>query len=161
MSQHDEQHDNDDTFEDDEDMASGASESDAPGADSQKGGEQRKEREERRRFDSAKELLTDELRRRASNANPKLRAQLLGSVLVQMRGTNERYLFDWTTEDLRVEQVQSGTADCSIKISEDNLLKIASGDLNPQIGMLSDKIQIEGQLALAVYFFNLIAPRVS
>lgn len=122
-------------------------------------GERRREFEERRRFRNARELMTDELLNRARNANPKLRAQLLGSVLVTIKGSQERYLLDWSTEEIKVEATQQTLADCMIKISEDNLLKIASGDLNPQIGMLSEKIHLEGNPSLAVYFFNLIAPR--
>ena len=117
--------------------------------------------EERRSFRNARDLLVDELYKRAQRANPKLRAQLLGSVLVQINGSKERFLLDWGSEDLRVEATDREHADCIIRISEDNLMKIAHGDLNPQIGMLSDKIHLQGSLNLAVYFFNLIAPMSS
>jgi hypothetical protein len=128
------------------------------------GGQSRRDPEphyEERRVRNARELMTEELSRRASYANPKLRAQLVGSILVHVKGVNqERYLFDWSTETLNVATVAPGTpADCTITILEDNLMRIASGDLNPQIGMLSDKITLEGRPNLAVYFFNLIAPR--
>jgi putative sterol carrier protein len=119
-------------------------------------------REEDRRCSSARELITEEVVRRAQNANVKLRSQLVGSILVQVGYGQERYLFDWSTEELKVGQAGSDSAaDCTIQISEDNLLKIASGDLNPQIAMLSEKIKLQGRLSLAVYFFNLITPRHS
>jgi putative sterol carrier protein len=60
----------------------------------------------------------------------------------------------------RVEEskVSSLAPDCVISIHEQVLLRIANGELNPQVTMLSDRLKIDGQAALGVYFFNLIAP---
>ncbi|MFM1847500.1 MAG: sterol transfer family, partial [Pseudomonadota bacterium] len=76
----------------------------------------------------------------------------------------KKYGFDWRQDDLVVVPLQGdlkgvGAADCSIRLSEDSLLRVASGDLNPQVGMLSDKIKVQGKVSFAVYFFNLVAPR--
>ena len=76
----------------------------------------------------------------------------------------KRFGLDWRQADLVVAPLEGdlsghGAPDCTIRLSEDNLLRVASGDLNPQVGMLSDKIRVTGKVSFAVYFFNLIAPR--
>lgn len=111
-----------------------------------------------RRFTNARELLTEELGQRVQRANSRLRSNLTGSIVFELDG-RDKYIFDWSTEALNIGPTDSDKADCVIKISEDNLMKVASGDLNPQVGMLSDKIFVSGRLGLAIYIFNLIAPR--
>lgn len=114
-------------------------------------------------FSSGAEFLTSEIPLRAQHSNPRLRANLVGSVLVRLTNTNQRFLFDWSSEQLSTGMIAGGAPekqpDCTINLSDGNLLRVVSGDLNPQIAMLSDKIQVEGRLSLAVYFFNLVAPR--
>jgi putative sterol carrier protein len=39
-------------------------------------------------------------------------------------------------------------------------MAVRSGDLNPQVAMLADKIKVKGKIGPAVYLFNLIAPRM-
>lgn len=113
-----------------------------------------------RRPQSSRELLEEQLLNRASRADSKLRAQLTGKLSIRITDKQESYLFDWTANPAKIEKGVDGSgADCSIAISDDNLLRIASGDLNPQIAMLSGKIAVAGRSGLAVYFFNLIAPK--
>jgi hypothetical protein len=133
---------------------------------------------------SVQELFASEIPQRASYADPKLRQHLTGTVLVKVlsypdrrggsdrggadrgyerggdrRGSEQRFLFDWTAEAARCAPSEATTADCVISVSETNLMRIAQGDLNPQISMLSDKVRIEGQASFAIYFFNLVAPQ--
>jgi hypothetical protein len=133
---------------------------------------------------SVQELFANEIPQRASFADPKLRQHLTGTVLVKVqsfpdrrggsdrggadrgyerggdrRGSEQRFLFDWTAEAARCAPSEATTADCVISVSETNLMRIAQGDLNPQISMLSDKVRIEGQASFAIYFFNLVAPQ--
>ncbi len=58
-----------------------------------------------------------------------------------------------------VEEEASHRVDTVICLSERSVMAIRSGDLNPQVGMLTDKIRVSGQIAPAVYIFNVIAPR--
>lgn len=113
----------------------------------------------KRFFKTAKELLLEELALRAAEASPCLKECLVGTVLVDIKDKNELYRVSWSGSGFKVEE-GAGSADCTIHLSEQNLLKIVSGDLNPQIAMLSDKVFVEGKLSLGVYFFNLIAPVV-
>ena len=113
----------------------------------------------RRIPETVDELLGETLRLRAQSADPKLRTQLTGSILVRFVNSGKRFLFDWSQDPLTMGATDRQDADCVIALSEATLLRIATGDLNPQIAMLSDKIEVKGALALAIYWFNLIAPR--
>lgn len=114
--------------------------------------------ERRKNFTSARDLMTEELRLRAEHSSERLKACLTGTILIRVRDRGENFIFDWTGNSPRAEASKESTADCSIELNENTLLKIASGDLNPQIAMLSEKITVQGKLSLAVYFFNLLAP---
>jgi len=119
--------------------------------------------ERRRTFQNADELLLDEVKSRAQRASVRLKECILGTFLIELTN-GKRYGFDCRQAEMVVAPLTGDLGahappDCSIRLSEDNLLRIASGDLNPQVGMLSDKIRVQGKSSIAVYFFNLIAPR--
>ena len=117
-----------------------------------------------RRVGNAQEFIESELVLRAERAQPKLRANLVGTILLGLSDTGEKFLFDWSNDKPKVEKIVSEKSagvpiDCKINLSAQHFMKIANGDLNPQIGMLSDKIHVEGKLGLAIYVFNLVAPQ--
>jgi putative sterol carrier protein len=113
-----------------------------------------------RRIDSAEGLLGEEIVHRANREQTKLRPYLTGKIQIDIIDKKQKYLFDWSSDVVSCQKNENGnTSDCSITLTEDNLLRIASGDLNPQLAMLSDKIKVSGKLNLAIYWFNLIAPK--
>lgn len=137
---------------------------------------------------SAEELLLSEIPYRLGRVEQKLRQNLAGRIALRItsgperrssdsrnsdnrsadsRSTETRYLFDWSGDSPSIQKldtgVQKGAAehaspDCTISIHEQVLLRIANGELNPQITMLSDRLKIDGQSSLGIYFFNLVAP---
>lgn len=107
---------------------------------------------------SARDILVDGVLEKAHRAHPALRAQLRGTVLVKLNGGRERYLIDWRGDSPSAAETGDESADCVISVQEHDLEMIASGSMNPQIAMLSDKISIQGNANFAMYFFNLIAP---
>lgn len=122
-------------------------------------GRERRRDDRPKRSGNARELLLEEVPRRAQHADDKLRSHLIGKVHVVLNGKNDRFSFDWSGQVATGSQVSGDeSADCTIRLSEDNLMRISSGELNPQIAMLSNKIRVEGKLEFAVYFFNLVAP---
>jgi hypothetical protein len=109
---------------------------------------------------SAEEVLMSELPGRAGGASPKLRELLTGTILISIESLKKHYRIDWSQPQLKVEIVTTpAAADCTISLNEDNFLRVANGDLNPQIAMLARKIRVEGKKDLAMYFFNLFAPK--
>ena len=112
-----------------------------------------------RRANNAQDLLTEEIVHRAQRANPLLRACLNGKILFVIEGTSDKYMIDWSGDRITAAATKESEADCTITLSEQNLMRVAAGDLNPQVAMLSDKIKVQGKLGLAIYVFNLIGAR--
>ncbi|RMG39384.1 MAG: hypothetical protein D6719_13455 [Candidatus Dadabacteria bacterium] len=105
-----------------------------------------------------REIILEKLPERAMRSNERLRGQLRGSVGIHFTDEGKDYFFDWSGNEPHIEEGAPGNPDCKLTMSEMDFEQIADGKLNPQIAMLSDKIHVEGNSGLAIYFFNLIAP---
>lgn len=126
----------------------------------------------RKVIQNGRDVLCEELPDRAQRAKLRLKPHLNGAFAVELSNSGERFIFDWRGEDPKVtplardvsltvgEGTGSSTVDCIISLSEQHLMSIRSGDLNPQVAMLADKIKVSGKVGPAVYLFNLVAPRV-
>lgn len=106
------------------------------------------------------DLLTNVITANASRAGVKLRPFITGKILFQITDTNKNYVFDWSGEKATSVLLPKGqeeqNIDCYISVNENTMQKIASGDINPQIAMLSNKMNIKGKVSFAVYAFNLL-----
>lgn len=45
---------------------------------------------------------------------------------------------------------ENADADCTVKISKENFLALAAGDLNPQMAFMMGKLRVEGDMSLAL-----------
>ncbi len=131
----------------------------------------------RKAIETAKDVVCEELPERASRAATRLKPFLTGTFVFDFTNSGERFLFDWRgdspstkslSRDMKVtwDEVQGYVAtensinvDTVILISESHLMAVRTGSLNPQVGMLTDKIQVKGKVGPAVYIFNVVAPR--
>jgi hypothetical protein len=126
----------------------------------------------RKVIQNARDVICEELPARAQRAKLRLRPQLTGAFVIEIANTGEKFLFDWRGEEAKVTPV-SGPVDLAaadntdpskvdsiISISDQHMMAVRSGDLNPQVAMLADKIRVQGKIGPAVYLFNLVAPRV-
>jgi len=125
----------------------------------------------RKVIQNGKDVLCDELPNRAARAKLRLKPHLTCVLAVELTSSGEKFVFDWKGDEPKVVPVSGGftvnaespgeatVVDSIISISEQNLLAVRSGDLNPQVAMLADKIKVRGKVGPAVYLFNLIAPR--
>lgn len=126
----------------------------------------------RKVIQNGRDVLCEELPDRAQRAKLRMKPYLSGAFAVELTNSGERFLFDWRGDDPKVsplpkevtvtvgEGSDPSLVDCIISLSEQNLMSIRSGDLNPQVAMLADKIKVSGKVGPAVYLFNLVAPRV-
>lgn len=126
---------------------------------------------QRKPIKTARDVLYEEVAYRARRAQIRLRSQLSGCIAVEIKGSQDKFLFDWRTEEPTVtdlkstpqvkrgEETDASMVDCLIRLSESHLFQVRSGELNPQLAMLGEKITVQGRVGLAIYFFNLICPR--
>ena len=115
----------------------------------------------RGQYRNSKDVMLGDVSDRLQRANERLRAQLNGSVLIEVSEPEAKYLLKGADTGLSLDALEgngANAADCKVRIRQSDLLRVASGELNPQVAMLSDRISVEGQVGLAVYLFNLIAP---
>lgn len=109
-----------------------------------------------RRFSGIDRLLMVDIPSRVEGAEEKLKATLRGTIALELYDVGKELRYDFVGGGAKVEEGRDLKADCRIRISKGHLEKVASGKLNPQIAMLSDKILVSGRAELAVYFFNLV-----
>jgi hypothetical protein len=138
--------------------------------------EPEQQRAPRKVIQNGRDVMCEELPDRAQRAGLRLKPYLTTRIVVELSNSGERYLFDWredapkvsavpremsvTTEELTTDAPTDKVAvDAHIVLSEQHLMAVRSGDLNPQVGMLTEKIKVKGKVSPAVYIFNLIAPR--
>ena len=139
--------------------------------------EPEQQRAPRKAIQNGRDVMCEELPDRAQRAGLRLKPYLTTSIVVELTNSGERYLFDWRQDSPKVSAVPRETAvsveevvagdsatdklyvDAHIALSEQHLMAVRSGDLNPQVGMLTEKIKVKGKVSPAVYIFNLVAPR--
>lgn len=121
----------------------------------------RRNQEARSHFSDIEKLLLVDVPNRATQASSLLRVHLMGSLKLTIRDTSQKFLFNWKRDNPSMKKLdgQDESADCSIALSKEIFQDIVVGKLNPQIAMLSDKIQVSGKMEHAVYFFNLLVGR--
>lgn len=107
---------------------------------------------------NSKELFLEAIPERSRFASANLKSHLSGKIEFEIKPSGVRYTVDWSGEELKSSEGSVDEAACTIKISEADLMRIVSGDLNPQVAMLSHRVFISGNPDHAVYAFNLIAP---
>jgi hypothetical protein len=131
----------------------------------------------RKAIETGRDVVCEELPDRAQRAAVRLKPFLTAAVVFEFTGSGEKYLFDWrgdtpTTKQLPkamvvtfdeeqgyVSSESAMNVDTVVCISESHLMAVRSGALNPQVGMLTEKIRVKGKVGPAVYIFNLVAPR--
>lgn len=126
--------------------------------------QERRSDQKRTKADNFRSFITEMLPEKAKYANQRLKASLAGTTCIKVKNSDERYLLTWKEGNLIVEQKQKGevelsSLDCEISATEATYLKIINGELNPQIAMLTDKIEIIGTFSIPIYIFNLFTVR--
>jgi putative sterol carrier protein len=104
----------------------------------------------------ALEELSDLIIERAASAPTTLKTVLSGSVELFIKDRPFRVLFDFLGNPPKRLAAGAKESDCVIETDERTIMRIHQGELNPQLAMVSDKINVKGKSGLAVYFFNLL-----
>lgn len=104
--------------------------------------------------------VIESLNGKKSERFQKLQGLLKGSITLNVSDCAEGYTFSFRDKELSVQHWEKNPPNagtCSIEVQERYLEQILRGRLNPQIAMLSHKVQVTGEAAQAVYFFNLFS----
>ena len=100
------------------------------------------------------EEILRRLKKDPSRLPTHLLENLAGTIQIELRDTGESCSIEPTTG----REIPATTQpDATIRMHSGDARRILAGDLNPQIAMLSGKIQLEGRAGLAVYLFNVLA----
>ena len=51
---------------------------------------------------------------------------------------------------------ENSAADCTVKVAMDDFVKIAEGDLNPQMAFMTGKLRVEGDMSLAMQLGSIL-----
>ncbi|MEL7118121.1 MAG: SCP2 sterol-binding domain-containing protein [Bacteroidota bacterium] len=60
------------------------------------------------------------------------------------------------TGDDNVVHTDNQQADCTIKVSKDNLVKVMNGSLNPMMAFMTGKVKVDGDMSVAMKLQNLV-----
>lgn len=93
--------------------------------------------------------LADTFRRRAIEFSP-LKARVLFDL-----GDDGAILVDASTSPPEVHE-DSGEADCTIRVSADNLEKLMTGAMNPTLAYTLGRLKIDGSMGLAMKVASLL-----
>lgn len=122
---------------------------------------------------SVESILLHHFIQRSRHSSDLLKTHLTGVVQLNLVDIRDKYHIDLREMPPKVRSERSGLAstgaasnrdlqvepECTLTMDSVALKAVARGNLNPQLAMLSGKIKVAGRSTLAVYIFNLIAPR--
>ncbi|MCJ9428456.1 SCP2 sterol-binding domain-containing protein [Kordiimonas marina] len=93
--------------------------------------------------------ITDELRGRVGAHSP------LAAIIKFDFGEDGVVRIDGKVSPTVVDNEDS-EADCTVKVSMDNFVQIAQGDLNPQMAFMTGKLRVEGDMSLAMQLGSIL-----
>lgn len=109
-------------------------------------------------YEDVRDVFLVEFPELASRMGSNLKALVAGKVLIELTDQSEGITLDCVTGESAVvtkKELGSTSFDCKLVVSTRHIADVLFGSLNSQVAMLSEKIRVEGQHSLAVYFFNI------
>ena len=100
------------------------------------------------------EEITDNLRTQVGARSP------LAAIVKFDFGHEGVIRIDGTTSPTVVDN-ENSAADCTVKVTTADFLKIASGAIKPQMAVMTGKVQVEGDVSLALRLGSLLRPEVA
>lgn len=95
------------------------------------------------------DTITNELRDRIGAHSP------LSAIIKFDFGDEGVVRIDGKTTPTVVDNDNSD-ADCTVKVAMDDFVKIAEGDLNPQMAFMTGKLRVEGDMSLAMQLGSIL-----
>ncbi len=95
------------------------------------------------------EKITDEIRGRVGAHSP------ISAIIKFDFGEDGVVRIDGKSSPTVVDNADT-EADCTVKTSMENFIKIAEGDLNPQMAFMTGKLRVEGDMSLAMQLGSIL-----
>ncbi|WP_417455847.1 SCP2 sterol-binding domain-containing protein [Kordiimonas sp.] len=95
------------------------------------------------------EKITNELRTRIGAHSP------LTAIIKFDFGDDGVVRIDGKSSPTVVDNADS-EADCTVKVTMDNFVQIAEGNLNPQMAFMTGKLRVEGDMSLAMQLGSIL-----
>jgi putative sterol carrier protein len=96
------------------------------------------------------EKITTELRERVGAHSP------LSAIIKFDFGDDGVVRIDGKSSPTVIDNADSD-ADCTVKVTMDNFVQIAEGNLNPQMAFMTGKLRVEGDMSLAMQLGSILS----
>ena len=95
------------------------------------------------------EKITEEMRSRVGAHSP------LSAIIKFDFGDDGIVRIDGKASPTVIDNEDS-EADCTVKVTMDNFIQIAEGNLNPQMAFMTGKLRVEGDMSLAMQLGSIL-----
>jgi len=96
------------------------------------------------------EKITEEMRSRVGAHSP------ISAIIKFDFGDDGMVRIDGKSSPTVIDNEDSD-ADCTVKVTMDNFLQIAEGNLNPQMAFMTGKLRVEGDMSLAMQLGSILS----
>ena len=96
------------------------------------------------------EKITEEMRSRVGAPSP------ISAIIKFDFGDDGMVRIDGKSSPTVIDNEDS-EADCTVKVTMDNFIQIAEGNLNPQMAFMTGKLRVEGDMSLAMQLGSILS----
>jgi len=96
------------------------------------------------------EKITEEMRSRVGAHSP------ISAIIKFDFGDDGMVRIDGKSSPTVIDNEDSD-ADCTVKVTMDNFIQIAEGNLNPQMAFMTGKLRVEGDMSLAMQLGSILS----
>lgn len=96
------------------------------------------------------EKITEEMRSRVGAHSP------ISAIIKFDFGDDGMVRIDGKSSPTVIDNEDS-EADCTVKVTMDNFIQIAEGNLNPQMAFMTGKLRVEGDMSLAMQLGSILS----
>jgi len=105
---------------------------------------------------TAKEIIEKKIAKKL-HENPQKAKEINAIIAIELSGDEKgRWVIDCTENPPKIYQDEKAPAQMTIKMKGGDFVKLANGEINPQMAFLTGKIKIDGDLGLAMKLGSLL-----